>query len=80
VVLFYLDRIDMLSGTAGLPRRVSEYMQQHLYVTASGIFSQRYLRWTLEVLGADHILFLRLIIRLSEWRMGRHERSSKPAA
>ena len=57
VVLFYLDRIDMLSGTAGLPRRVSEYMRQHLYVTASGIFSQRYLQWTLEVLGADHILF-----------------------
>jgi predicted TIM-barrel fold metal-dependent hydrolase len=32
-------------------------MQKHLHVTASGLFSQLYLQWTLEVLGADRILF-----------------------
>ncbi len=57
VILFYLDRLDMLSGPAKLSRKVSEYLQHHLYVTPSGLFSQRYLRWSLEVLGAEHILF-----------------------
>jgi len=57
VMLFYLDRIDLLSGAAKLPCRISEYVQQHVSVTASGIYSQRYLRWSLEVLGPDRILF-----------------------
>ncbi len=57
VVLFYLDRLDLLSTPAKLPRKISEYVQQHLSVTASGIYSQRYLQWSLEVLGPDRILF-----------------------
>jgi len=57
VVLFYLDRADMLSGAAKLPRTISEYFRQHVYVTPSGLFSHRYLNWALEVLGAQHILF-----------------------
>ena len=56
-MLFYLDRADMLSGAAKLPRSISEYFRQHVYVTPSGLFSYRYLNWALEVLGADHILF-----------------------
>ena len=56
VILFYLERIDMLSQAAKLPRKLSEYIQQHVYVTPSGLYSQRYLRWAIEVLGADHIL------------------------
>ena len=35
---------------------MSEYLQQHVYVTPSGLFSQRYLRWAIEVLGVDRIL------------------------
>ncbi len=57
VILFYLDRLDMLSGPAKLSGKVSEYLQRHLYVTPSGLFSRRYLRWSLEILGAEHILF-----------------------
>ena len=57
VVLFYLDRAAMLSGAAKLPRTISEYFRQHVYVTPSGLFSHRYLNWALEVLGAEHILF-----------------------
>jgi predicted TIM-barrel fold metal-dependent hydrolase len=57
VVLFYLDRMDLISTPAKLPRKISEYFQQHVLVTASGVFSQRYLRWALEVLGPDRILF-----------------------
>ncbi|WP_263381285.1 amidohydrolase [Granulicella arctica] len=56
-MLFYLDRIDMLSSAAKLPRKISGYVQQNVYVTASGIFSQRYLQWALEVLGPGRILF-----------------------
>ena len=55
VMLFYLDRIDMLSNAAKLPRKISNYVQDNVYVTASGILSQRYLQWTLDVLGPDRI-------------------------
>lgn len=58
VVLFYLERIDLLSkGAKGLKRPVAEYFRQNVYVSPSGIFSARYLRWAIEVLGADRILF-----------------------
>lgn len=57
VVLFYLDRLDLVSTPAKLPRKISEYFQQQVSVTASGILSQRYLRWALEVLGPERILF-----------------------
>jgi predicted TIM-barrel fold metal-dependent hydrolase len=57
VVLFYLDRIDALSGPARLDRPVSEYFATNFTVTPGGILSQRYLRWALEVLGAERIMF-----------------------
>ncbi len=57
VVLFYLDRIDNLAGPAKLKQPVSEYFRQHVSVTPSGLWSQRYLRWALEVLGPERILF-----------------------
>ncbi len=57
MVLFYLDRIDNLSGTAKLARPVSEYFRQHISVSPSGVWSQRYLRWAMEVLGPERILF-----------------------
>jgi len=49
--------LDLLSTSAKLPRKVSEYIQTHVSVTPSGLFSQRYLHWALEVLGPDRILF-----------------------
>jgi uncharacterized protein len=57
VVLFYLDRIDMLSQPAGLERRVSDYVATNFSVTPSGMFSDRYLRWAMEVLGPERIMF-----------------------
>lgn len=56
VILFYLDRIDLLGRAAKLPRLPSEYFRDHIKVTPSGIFSQRYLRWAIEVLGVDAIM------------------------
>lgn len=57
VILFYLDRIDMMSQPAGLRRMVSDYVAEHFSVTPSGIFSDRYLRWAMEVLGPERIMF-----------------------
>ncbi len=56
VVLFYLERLDWMGLSTKLPRTMSEYFQQHVYITPSGLFSQRYLRWAIEVLGVDRIL------------------------
>lgn len=57
VVLFYLDRVDNLAAAASLARPISDYFRTNVLVTPSGVFSQRYLRWTIEVLGVDRILF-----------------------
>ena len=57
VVLFYLDRADWLAAQAGLPQPFSEYARRNAYVTAGGIYSQRYLRWAVEVVGVERILF-----------------------
>ena len=58
VVLFYLDRIDVLSKVADKLRRpVPDYFRTNVYITPGGIFSQRYLRWATEMVGVDRILF-----------------------
>ena len=61
VVLFFLDRIDLLSREArqatGLQRPISAYFKTNISVTPSGVFSQRYLHWAREVLGIERILF-----------------------
>jgi uncharacterized protein len=57
VILFYLERIDGLGRVARLERPVSDYFRRNVSVTASGMWSPRYLRWALEVLGPERILF-----------------------
>ena len=57
VVLFYLDRADGLAMQARLPQSFSEYVRRNAYITAGGIYSQRYLRWTVELVGTERILF-----------------------
>jgi predicted TIM-barrel fold metal-dependent hydrolase len=57
VVLFYLDRIDRMTGIADLPRPVSEYLRRNVFVTPGGVFSQRYLRWACDVIGPDRVMF-----------------------
>ena len=55
-VLFYLDRIDIMTPAARLPRPVSDYFRTNIWVTPSGIFSPRYLRWATEMIGIDRIM------------------------
>lgn len=57
LLLFFLDRVDNLAGVAHLPRKPSEYLREHLWVTPSGILSSRYLQWTRDVLGIERVLF-----------------------
>jgi uncharacterized protein len=57
VVLFYLDRADGLAMEAKLPQRFSDYARANTYVTAGGVYSQRYLRWAVEVVGVQRVLF-----------------------
>jgi predicted TIM-barrel fold metal-dependent hydrolase len=57
VVLFYLDRIDDLQRTAKLACRISDYFRRNVSVTPSGVWSQRYLRWAIEMLGVERIMF-----------------------
>ena len=57
MVLFYLDRIDNLSAAAKLSRPISDYFRTNVFVTPGGVFSQRYLRWSVEVVGAQRIMF-----------------------
>lgn len=57
VVLFYLERIAHLGDIAKLARPVADYFRTNVLVTPSGIYSQRYLRWAIEVLGIDRIMF-----------------------
>jgi predicted TIM-barrel fold metal-dependent hydrolase len=57
VVLFYLDRADALAMQANLGAPFSEYVRRNAYITAGGVYSQRYLRWALEIVGVDRILF-----------------------
>lgn len=57
VVLFYLERIELLGMFAGLPRPLSDYVRENVLVAPGGIFSQRYLRWATEVVGTERILF-----------------------
>lgn len=57
VVLFYLERIDGLARVTKLERPISDYFRRNVSVTPSGMWSERYLRWALEVLGPERIMF-----------------------
>lgn len=57
VVLFYLERLELLARAAKLPRSFQDYAREQVHVGPSGLFSHRYLRWATEVVGIDRILF-----------------------
>jgi len=57
VILFYTERLASLAKIAGLKKPFIDYVRQNLYVTASGMFSQAYLKRTLDIIGTDRILF-----------------------
>ncbi|HEY6760226.1 MAG TPA: amidohydrolase family protein [Baekduia sp.] len=58
VVLFYLERIEGADRMGlGLDRPLADYLRQNVSYTPSGIHSQRYLRWTIDVVGVDRVMY-----------------------
>jgi uncharacterized protein len=58
MLLFWMDRVDSLSGVAKhLERPVSDYIRGNLNITSSGMLQQRLLRHTLDFTAADRVLF-----------------------
>jgi hypothetical protein len=57
MLLFWLDRIDILSNVAThLERRVGEYLQTNVHIATSGMLSPRLLRHALDFTSVDRIL------------------------
>ncbi|MCL4638308.1 MAG: amidohydrolase family protein [Pseudosphingobacterium sp.] len=57
VILFYTERLASLNRVTQLYKPFIDYIQQNLYITASGMFSHDYLQRSLEIIGIDRILF-----------------------
>ena len=59
VVLFYLERLQALETMGGLKldRPLADYFTQNVFYTGSGMLSERYLRWTMEVVGSSRIMY-----------------------
>ena len=57
VVLFYAERLAAMDRVSGLAHPIAAYLRRNLYVTASGMFTQTYLRRAVENVGTDRILF-----------------------
>lgn len=58
LVLFYHERWQPTLEQTGLhlQRPLSEVLRQNVWVTGSGILSERYFRWAAEVVGTDRIM------------------------
>lgn len=57
VILFYTERLASLNRATKLDRPFLDYVQQNLYVTASGMYSHPYLERAAGIIGTDRILF-----------------------
>jgi predicted TIM-barrel fold metal-dependent hydrolase len=58
VVLFYIDRIAAMQRTGlKLDRPLEDYFRENVFYTGSGVLSQQYLRWTLETVGVERVMY-----------------------
>lgn len=57
LLLFWHQRADGLARAAGLERSITEYLQQNVWITASGMLDPALLTHALAVTTADRILF-----------------------
>ncbi len=57
VVLFYLEEAEHLGQAAKLKRPLIDYVRRNVFITPSGSFNQRYLRWAIELVGVERLLF-----------------------
>jgi uncharacterized protein len=57
VVLFYLERAERVTATAQLAQPLRDYFRTNVFVTPGGVYSDRYLRWAIEVVGVERVLY-----------------------
>jgi uncharacterized protein len=58
LVPFFLNRLDdQLGKTLKLGRKISDYYKSNIYITPSGLFSQAQLKYVIDELGADKIIY-----------------------
>ena len=59
LVLFYTERIGHMREWAhlGLARPIIDYFRNNVSYTGSGDLGDRYLRWTIDVVGVDRIMY-----------------------
>ena len=58
LVLFYLEHTAVMQAMGlRLDRPLADYFRQNVWVTCSGLYSERYLRWSAEVVGIDRIMY-----------------------
>lgn len=59
VVLFYTERIGKMHelGHRKLQRPIIDYFRDNVSYTGSGDLSDRYLRWTIDMVGVDRIMY-----------------------
>jgi predicted TIM-barrel fold metal-dependent hydrolase len=57
VVLFFLERIQVVDGMGLLDRPLADYLRQNVSYTPSGIHSHRYLQWTIDVVGVERVMY-----------------------
>ena len=58
LVPFFLNRLDdQLGKTLKLDRKTSDYYKSNIYITPSGLFSEAQLKYVIEELGADKIIY-----------------------
>ncbi|MGW1167342.1 amidohydrolase family protein [Streptomyces sp. NPDC002550] len=56
-LLFWLDRADSISRTAGLQRSVSDCVRSNFHITASGMLNPAHLHHALSVTSVDRLMF-----------------------
>jgi len=56
---FYQERMDetLLPLAPNLNRKISEYFKQNVYITPSGLFTESMMKWAIEQMGSDHIMY-----------------------
>ena len=58
LVLLSLDHIATMQSTGlHLDRPLADSFRQNVWVTGSGLLSERYLRWTADVVGTDRMMY-----------------------
>jgi len=57
LVLFYLDHTGIMAHNARLDRPLADYFRQNFWIAGSGTVSERYLRWTAEVVGTERMVY-----------------------